>query len=258
MKKLLFSFVYFFSVSAIASIDYQNKLSAQTFARYMAEKPADCLVVTDLHDVALTRIGGDYDRFTQLSFKQKIKFFTRIGGFGITHCFYLAGLSDRPSIEEWVLSSKASKKVKNQVLELISPFSFSKEMGQFYRDCKKNRVPVVVFSNIGDCSYAYLQAKNPEHFACFSSFHIAGRENYYMMKPQEPSYVSLFQHIRAQNAGRLPRIIFYLDDKKVNTDMFATMLKTQPDGKDVLYLPYCFTGAEQFVVDLGRQVLPVQ
>jgi hypothetical protein len=166
----------------------------------------------------------------------------------------LAGVTDRPSIEQWVLSSNASQKVKNQLLDLISPFTFSKEMAQFYHDCKASRIPVIVFSNIGDCSYAYLKNKHPEPFGCFSSFHIAGRNNHYMMKPQEPAYLSLFKHIRAQHGGRFPRVIFYLDDKKANTDMFAAMLRSQPDGKNIVYLPYCFTTAEQFILDITKQV----
>lgn len=239
-------------VAALSCIAYvcsaqqmTNTLVIKTFAAAMASHPADCIVVTDMHDVALTRIEGDGDRFWQLSIKEQLKFIRRVGGFGIKHGLYLLGLTDRPSIERYVLKSKAPAAVKEQLLAILSPYEFDGYMATFYRACRSVGTQVGVFSNIGEHSYQYLQQKFPQAFKHFSWQQINTKANGYPMKPQERSYKLLFDTIRSHNRGRLPRHILFLDDKEANLQAFAKALAQEKDGKAVTYLPYCFTCSEE-------------
>lgn len=216
----------------------ENIEQLRQFAKFDMRKS---VIVTDLHDVALDRLSGDFSRAKEVIKDGRFgRFLCGLSIFGPRYIAHkLFGWPAHPSIEYYACNTQQSLDQQFSVVRLISPFVFNNTMHQFYKNCGRL---VFVCSNIGPFSYEFMRRGEPEKFKVFAACQCATQEDGYMQKDNPKFFELLVDKIVAQ-LGYKPEAILMIDDSQKN---LAT-------GKAVIercgIKTYCyhFKSAQEFV-----------
>lgn len=217
------------------------------------DQPYTLAIVSDLHDVALDRIPGDLQRFSKLSWRNRLSFIRYVSWYGLKRALSLTGVINRPPLEASVLDEKMDEQTKQTVLNILSPFAFNSFMAKFFNlFAHKESSKVFGFSNIEQHSLNLMQTNHPLEFGAFTEIQTSfcNEEKRHVMKNDPHAYELFLQKLRNHYGGSLPQVIFYMDDKARNLDLFKKVLREQEDGKGVLFLPYRFTSVQRFEQEL--------
>lgn len=223
----------------------ENEKSLQIFLKEMCHSSEECIIITDLHDVLLTRIDGDFERFRKLNTKDRLIFLKKLSKFGLNYFFYLLGTSKKPALEKSIIQNCLNQEQFKNFIKLISPYVLNEKISHFYKLSFIKGVKIVVFSNIGVHSYQYFKDKYPHAFDHLHFVETNAEKNNYTLKPDCLSYEILCDSLRTINNGTMPKTILYLDDRSENLEAFTNYLNTAKI-KECLFLPYLFTSLEDF------------
>lgn len=222
-----------------------NTQQLRLLENYIAQHPQSrVVVVTDLHDVALNRVPGDFTRFRALPWSVRLSFLKRIVPFGLRYLCYKCYLPvDKPHIERDVLA-RLTPEQQLMLLPLVSPFKFDEIMYSWYRRCS---CPVVAFSNVGIKSLNYLQQQFVKQMAVFKAIQCSGPDVQYRQKHQDQRYRDLVPFLE-HKLGYKPEAVFFIDDRKTCIELGKRVLARE----NIKTFAYQFKTAAEFAVDLHK------